>query len=267
MMFVIDPHSPDVDLTLHKRFPFNLGLEQGPRSGSVDEVTPTPTPKKRRRLSMPDTLGQTGFGRRTPVIAASSRLLDFARRPRSPSPLQDTMSWSPLPQLPPPSVQIMPGSPKELTVEELELPQALVPVLKKPDFPVSDAEPSPLKRRTPGFRGGLDWTEVSRSEKALKLDMFWPVEMSLNEIGCRDVAELKPLCQFRGLRSLKIVGMMQSYQSDIWMAAWLNLNLDELELGMALEPELSNSERVGQWKVIKEGWQMNDKTVGRPVYQ
>jgi hypothetical protein len=77
---------------------------------------------------------------------------------------------------------------------------------------------------------------------------------------------MKPLCQFRGLRSLKLVGMTQSYQTYIWQAAWLNLELDELELGMVLKPEIASSTHAGQWKPIQEGWTMDDEQTSDPSY-
>lgn len=87
-----------------------------------------------------------------------------------------------------------------------------------------------------------------------------------DEMECLGLAEMQPLCQFRCLRSLKIVGMMQSYQTYIWQAAWLNLNLTELELGMALEPEIIDHTRCAQWRLIQEGWSMDQRKTADPVY-
>ncbi|KAJ5096414.1 hypothetical protein NUU61_005770 [Penicillium alfredii] len=51
---------------------------------------------------------------------------------------------------------------------------------------------------------------------------------------------------------------MQSYQMYIWQAAWLNANLDKLELGMTLEPELLSPKYTAQWKLIQDSWKMGD---------
>lgn len=49
--------------------------------------------------------------------------------------------------------------------------------------------------------------------------------------------DLSPLCLYRELRSLKITGMMQSFQSYIWLVVWLNPQLTDLTLEMAGEAE------------------------------
>lgn len=59
---------------------------------------------------------------------------------------------------------------------------------------------------------------------------------------------------------------MKSYQSCIWKAVWLNLNLAELELGMVLEPEVLSRTRYAQWALIEEGWIMHERTTVDPVY-
>ncbi|KAJ5730875.1 uncharacterized protein N7483_005383 [Penicillium malachiteum] len=120
------------------------------------------------------------------------------------------------------------------------------------------------------FRGGNAWTNLPRSQSTLGLDVFWPdcLDEGVEEVDepCLELSEFKPLCEFRHLRSLKIVGMMQSYQTFIWQAAWLNTDLEELELGMAVEPEISNKIYETRWKVIKEGWTLDPRMSGGPVY-
>ncbi|KAJ6015911.1 hypothetical protein N7540_010502 [Penicillium herquei] len=120
------------------------------------------------------------------------------------------------------------------------------------------------------FRGGDAWSNLPRSQTTLGLDIFWPdcLDEGVEEVEepCLELSKLKPLCEFRNLRSLKIVGMMQSYQTFIWQAAWLNPDLEELELGMAVEPEISNKIYETQWKVIKEGWTLDPRMSGGPVY-
>ncbi|KAJ5580297.1 uncharacterized protein N7459_006282 [Penicillium hispanicum] len=228
-----------LDLSLPKRFPFNLGPERRPRSSSDD--TPTATPRKRRHLSLP-----VGLRRRATVTTAPTRLLDFTRRARSPSPIK---------------------SKTEPTIEEIE-------VLASPTDSVQDepftmlvvAETATPAKPILSFRGGVAWDDIARDKMTLGLDLFWPNAPDAQVMECLDIMELKPLCQFLGLSSLKLVGMMQSYQSYIWQAAWLNLNLDELELGMALEPEIISSERAADWKLIQDEWKMDKKTSAKPIY-
>lgn len=228
-------------------------------------MTPITTPKKRRPLSMPDVLGQTGLRRRATVTATPTRLLDFPRRGRSPSPTK-SKAWKPLvaPFSPP---QIADSSEKA-TVEEIELsPVSILSLQPDPFTLFVDAEKATPKNPISNFRGGVAWDDLPRNKKALELDLYWPYESDAETMECLHLVELEPLCHFLGLRSLKLVGMMQSYQTYIWKAAWLNLNLDELELGMALEPEIISSQRAGHWKLIEEGWEMDKKISGPPVYQ
>lgn len=115
------------------------------------------------------------------------------------------------------------------------------------------------------FRGGASWKCLETDAERLGLDLFWPVNTShdidYDEEDCAndmlDVEELMPLCAFRNLRVLKITGMTQSYQKYIWQAVWLNVNLEELELGMVLEPCVRRG-FSGDWPFIKGGWRMRD---------
>lgn len=143
----------------------------------------------------------------------------------------------------------------------------------RPSYPeqlgrVRESEIATLGNPLIGFRGGDSWSNLPRIKRALGLDLFWPWPPDSRDSGydCLGLAELKPLCDFRSLRSLKIVGMMQSYQSYIWQAAWLNLDLDELELGMALEPDVVNRIYETRWRVIDEGWTLDPRMGGSPVY-
>lgn len=118
-----------------------------------------------------------------------------------------------------------------------------------------------------GFRGGSTWSDLPRTKKSLGLDLFWPCMDEENGPVCLDITELKPLCQFCGLHSLKLTGMSQSYQKYIWQAAWLNLDLEDLSLEMALEPKIDSIVQTSQWKPIKDGWEMDKKYSAEPVYQ
>ncbi|KAL4736800.1 hypothetical protein BDV11DRAFT_172582 [Aspergillus similis] len=140
------------------------------------------------------------------------------------------------------------------------------------------------------FRGGALWAALPKDRRTLGLDVFWsvpseqPTETDINvseekhktgppaEGGNKHddekpsvlpIDEMAPLCTFRNLRILKITGMMQSYQMYIFQAAWLNTNLEELEIGMALQPRLR---RGYKWPYIKGGWRLNKTTYAEPVY-
>ena len=75
--------------------------------------------------------------------------------------------------------------------------------------------------------------EMKHNKHHLDLDLFRP-EGAVNVFPPQDLA---PLCLFRDLRSLKITGMMQSYQWNIWLVVWLNPQLTDLTLEMAGEAE------------------------------
>lgn len=117
------------------------------------------------------------------------------------------------------------------------------------------------------FRGGVAWGYIERDTDELNFDLFWPIKKgSFSGTDMLDVEELAPLCSFRGLRSLKVTGMMQSYQRYIWQAAWVNLGLEELELEMALEPCIRRG-FGGDWPFIKGDWMPRAKAGGPPIYQ
>ncbi|KAE8363118.1 hypothetical protein BDV27DRAFT_165675 [Aspergillus caelatus] len=79
------------------------------------------------------------------------------------------------------------------------------------------------------------------------------------------LTSLTPILHFRHLRTLKLTGMMTSYQKYIWQAAWLNPHLEELELGMALAPSLRRK-YVKKWPCICGGWTLSKERLGEPVY-
>ncbi|KAL6235098.1 hypothetical protein BDW75DRAFT_251113 [Aspergillus navahoensis] len=174
----------------------------------------------------------------------------------------------------------------ETELDELELgtpePSNAIPV-----FQPDQATPAkPLME----FRGGALWAALPKDRRTLGLDVFWPIpseqpresdiKASENkpktEAPAEDedkdnektptilpIDEMAPLCTFHNLRILKITGMMQSYQMYIFQAAWLNTNLEELEIGMALPPRLR---RGYKWPYIKGGWRLNKATFAEPVY-
>lgn len=151
-------------------------------------------------------------------------------------------------------------------------------------FPPDQATPAnPLME----FRGGALWEAIPRDRRILGLDVFWPVQTDklMREMkkdskcnqnkrdsseGEEDeeptifpINEMAPLCMFRNLRILKLTGMMQSYQMYIFQAAWLNTNIEELEIGMTLAPRLR---RGYKWPFMKGDWRLDKATYGEPVY-
>lgn len=144
-------------------------------------------------------------------------------------------------------------------------PSPAPPLSRQPSPPVDDV--ATAENPFIGFCGGSTWSDLLRTKKTLGLDLFWPHSAESDEPVRLEINELKPLCQFRSLRSLKITGMLQSYQSYIWQTAWLNLELEELSLEMALEPKIDSAIHVAQWKLIGDGWKMDKKQSAEPVYQ
>ncbi|KAK8195233.1 uncharacterized protein BKA78DRAFT_367017 [Phyllosticta capitalensis] len=71
--------------------------------------------------------------------------------------------------------------------------------------------------------------------------------------------DLKHLTIFRGLESLAVYGMTESFQSIIWETAWRNNHLHTLELGMLLHPITRDGEGK-PFPRINKGW----KLVGHP---
>ena len=145
-------------------------------------------------------------------------------------------------------------------------------------IPTDEATPEkPLME----FRGGDTWMRLTDDRRLLGIDVFWPRYLDEKDENTNDkessgkktkpepvvldLEQMSPLSQFRNLRSLKITGMMQSYQKYIWQAAWLNHNLDELELGMALPPRIRKN-RTGNWPYMKGGWKLNPAHYAEPVY-
>ena len=119
------------------------------------------------------------------------------------------------------------------------------------------------------FRPQL-WKHLELSRDTLNLDLFWSQRLDGQEEeeegeeedegidGDQDdnnifpIQGLLPLCDFRNLRSLRLGGMLQSYQTYIWQTCWLNPLLEELVLEMALEPNMNDSYKP--WTPIKGPW-------------
>jgi hypothetical protein len=127
------------------------------------------------------------------------------------------------------------------------------------------------------FRPHL-WRHLERTRDTLNLDLFWPQKLG-NEVGIEEdddnednpvdgkifpVKGLLPLCEFRNLRSLRIGGMLQSYQVEIWRTCWLNPGLEELVLEMALEPSINRSNQF--CTPIEEPWRRKTISEARTEY-
>lgn len=235
-----------VKLDVHKRFPFNLACKEG-----ADEIT-----KKRRWLSLGDITRTTSLRFRPSLSAASTRIRDFGRRACSPSPAKP-VSNSPRLLVHSPKIHDL----KNACLDTVEVTSPLSQVQESPTVDIATPE-NPLA----AFHGGESWKLLMKSKKSLGLDLFWPVQEDQEEPECLSLNELMPLCHFRCLRSLKLTGMMQSYQTYIWQVAWLNMNLDELELGMVLEPEILSDTHLAKWRLIQDGWKINGENCQQPVY-
>ena len=104
--------------------------------------------------------------------------------------------------------------------------------------------------------------------QSLDLSLFKPgVTPDLTLGDTYSPRDLLPLCNFRRLRSLKLTGMLESYQEIIFRTCWLNPELWSLTLVMALDPELTTRESK-EWKSIEgKDWQMNEYQKVDKTYQ
>lgn len=113
------------------------------------------------------------------------------------------------------------------------------------------------------FKGGISWTRIDKSCRILELDLFCPHEPE-NPVSSHilELQDMAPLSSFRNLRSLKLTGMLQSYQKHIWRTVWMNPQLEDLELDMALEPALHDEVR-SSWFSIHGDWEtmVEEKTL------
>ena len=84
----------------------------------------------------------------------------------------------------------------------------------------------------------LIWMDHDKTH--LEIDLFRPKD--LRNIYPTDI--LSPLCLYRQLHNLKIVGMMRSYQQYIWLVVWMNPCLSELTLETASEGEAMDGTEI-----------------------
>ncbi|KAF7715927.1 Uncharacterized protein PECH_005734 [Penicillium ucsense] len=246
--------------------------QSAPANTHGDQPFPTrqPTP---RRLSMSD-IGKMDPPPHGPSVLASglARFKALERRVRSPSPrkmmassISALTSWrlSPVSSSGRRSGHSSPAkyvevSPASTTFRSEETSPSLVP------SPSSSSSQQALEsvdhfaipeQPWTEFPGGSSWENLPRSKTSLGLDLGSSVpEGTDEEDNVLGIEELRPLQQFRGLRSLQLTGMLHSYQSIIWQAVWLMADLDELTLEMALEPEIIHPYFASHWKQIDEHW-------------
>ncbi|PYI27374.1 hypothetical protein BP00DRAFT_460254 [Aspergillus indologenus CBS 114.80] len=176
--------------------------------------------------------------------------------------------------------------------------QAQQPQPQRPPIVLFTAEQATPTNPLLEFRGGETWARFPQNRRSLGIDVYLPLNTSTStttaaaestaqtedpnngedaqeeddeddeveeQVEILALEQLFPLIHFRHLRSLKITGMVQSYQKYIWQAAWLNTGLEELELSMVCEPRLRRS-FTGVWPCIKGGWTMNPTHYSAPVY-
>ena len=84
--------------------------------------------------------------------------------------------------------------------------------------------------------------QMDHNKHHLEIDLLRPE----GETKIFPPQDLSPLCLYRKLRTLKITGMMQSYQWYIWLVVWLNPQLTDLTLEMAGEAELLDMKAIAE---------------------
>ncbi|KAF4266169.1 hypothetical protein KXV68_008835 [Aspergillus fumigatus] len=242
-------------LHLQLSFPFNLTPARRPPIEDVAKEVEVEK-KQRRRFSMSDVLNLNSFSNARSSFS-QSRFFDLGKSSRSRS-----QSRSPT---------RAPSISSETRRRRFRNPFNMASSKRNEKIESVLATPIPQEPGTPArpliyFRGGATWNHLPKDLTALGIDVFWPVKEGQDvEEGMLKIEEMAPLCQFRNLRTLKITGMMQSYQRYIWQAAWLNTELEELELGMALEPRIRRSASK-RWPYIKGGWRLDEAHHSEPVY-
>lgn len=102
---------------------------------------------------------------------------------------------------------------------------------------------------------------MDHNKHHLEIDLLRPEE----EAKVFPLQDLSPLCLYRDLRILKITGMMQSFQSYIWLVVWLNPQLTDLTLEIAGEAEPLDMKAIAEGqKYAKCKPTMREVVQGRP---
>ena len=89
---------------------------------------------------------------------------------------------------------------------------------------------------------------MDHDKRHLEIDLLRPE----GETSLFPPHDLSPLCLYRELQSLKIIGMMRSYQWYIWLVVWLNPQLRTLTLEMAGEAEPLDMKAIAQARKYAE---------------
>ncbi|RJE23769.1 hypothetical protein PHISCL_03909 [Aspergillus sclerotialis] len=269
---------PARSLTLHKQFPFNLHDEQGPRNRNSQQkrrsqqpvaLSPKKQKQKNRRFSTSDALhlNTLSFSPATNLLHEFNKHGHADSRLHSLSHSHSSSNFRSPVKLARRAGSLLRASFRLSTTDERTTSPG-------PDTPVQKSPSSPGKT-IPSFRGGEAWDNVSRETERLCFDIFIPLKSpeytpkpNESENAILEIDQLSPLCEFRNLRVLKITGMMQSYQKYIWRAAWVNLNLEELELGMALAPRVKQKymKSGSEWQAISGDWTFEVPQYCDPVY-
>lgn len=251
-----------------------------------DETTPTKPPKDNTRSVITEltassshlNLKYPAFNENTEATFAANRLIDFTRgtHPRSRHALI----------LAPQHKRRFSKTSQRLTPEDAS----------DADSTITDVNTDLGGRGRPimHFRPNL-WRHLERDRSTLNIDLFWPLKTTVTADSLsgqtyrysssqiapplddkqRDIADddsdifpledLRPLCEFRHLRSLKLNTMLRSYQKYIWQACWLNPGLEDLTLEMALAPDINNSYRH-LYATIGFDWKMRSEEDGSEYY-
>ena len=267
---------PARGLTLHEQFPFSLSEEQCRRNRHIQRkrqsqqpLSPKKQKRNSRRFSTSDALNLNTLS----FNPAVNLLREFNRHSNS-HPQYHSQSHSS--HRSPAKLVRRAGSLLRASFRLSTMDERSTPPVQ--DTPVRKSLSS-LGNTIQSFHGGEAWDSVSRETDTLCFDVFFPVKplespsestpkTSEKEQGILEIEQLYPLCEFRNLRVLKITGMMQSYQKYIWRAAWMNLSLEELELGMALAPRIKQkyTKSGSGWHPISSEWTFEVPQYCDPVY-
>lgn len=237
-------------LALHKRFPFNLS------EGSAPRQQINPTPRTRRCFSTSDAWS---LGSSSPSTADLP--LDNPKRSLHQFHLRS-----------PTKFLRRAGSLLRSSFRKSKEKNTIKPVLPAPIQKDLGTPAKPLVF----FGRDTEWDRVSSNIESLCI-RFSPTNRSKSGTESREkqkgkdtlgIEYMAPLCDFRNLHVLKITGMRQSYQKYIWRAVWLNLDLEELELGMELAPRIRAgfAENAAEWPFIRGEWSFEVSVCSDPVY-
>lgn len=139
-------------------------------------------------------------------------------------------------QLQGPSILVTPATPQPATTSQLPPSPTGSERTLTADSPVVMVSPYRISEKDgfPPVPFSKDLLiRMDHNKHHLEIDLLRPE----GEANIFPPQDLSPLCLYRDLRTLKITGMMQSYQSYIWLVVWLNPQLTDLTLEMAGEAE------------------------------